>query len=320
MAIMKLVFLVLFFHHANAQTLSTNFHRYSCPNLEGIVSRTTSKFISTTPSLAPALLRLHFHDCFVRGCDGSVLLNSTAGNTAEKASFPNLSLRGFQVVEAAKAAVEKQCPWMVSCADILALVARDAVFQIKGPFWPVPLGRRDGIVSRANEALANLPPPNFNITQLITSFGAKGLSVKDLVVLSGGHTIGVSFCSSFATRIYNFTGRNDADPSMDPAYVAELRRMCPPSDATTTVAMDPGSAQDFDVDYYSMVRQRRGLFQTDAALLDHSATNSYVQQHSTPLGSKSFFDDFAASMVKMGRIGVLTGRAGQIRKICSVVN
>ncbi|KAG6419552.1 hypothetical protein SASPL_121774 [Salvia splendens] len=208
------------------------------------------------------------------GCDGSVLLNSTRGNTAEKDAFPNLSLRGFQVVEAAKAAVEKQCPRMVSCADILALVARDAVFQ--------------------------------------------GLSVKDLVVLSGGHTIGVSFCSSFATRIYNFTGRNDADPTMDPAYVAALRRACPPADATTTVAMDPGSVRDFDVDYYSIVKQRRGLFQTDAALLDHIATKSYVQQHSTAAGSKSFFDDFAASMVKMGRIGVLTGRAGQIRKICSV--
>lgn len=141
-----------------------------------------------------------------------------------------------------------------------------------------------------------------------------------LYINSGGHTIGVSLCSSFATRIYNFTGRNDADPTMDPAYVAALRRACPPADASTTVAMDPGSVGDFDVDYYSIVGRRRGLFQSDAALLDDAATSQYVQQHSGPSGSNSFFQDFAASMVKMGRIEVLTGSAGQIRRVCSAVN
>lgn len=59
------------------------------------------------------------------------------------------------------------------------------VLQIKGPYWQVPLGRRDGTVSIANQALANLPPPFFNITQLIASYSSKGLTIKDLVVLSG---------------------------------------------------------------------------------------------------------------------------------------
>lgn len=57
--------------------------------------------------------------------------------------------------------------------------------QIKGPSWSVPLGRRDGNVSISAETLTNLPPPFFNITQLISLFAAKGLSVQDLVVLSG---------------------------------------------------------------------------------------------------------------------------------------
>lgn len=63
----------------------------------------------------------------MQGCDGSVLLNSTKNNQAEKAAIPNLSLTGFNVIDAAKSAVEKVCPGVVSCADILALVARDAV-------------------------------------------------------------------------------------------------------------------------------------------------------------------------------------------------
>lgn len=66
----------------------------------------------------------------MQGCDGSVLIDSTKNNQAEKDGFPNLSLRGFQVVDAAKVAVEAACPGVVSCADILALVARDAIYQV----------------------------------------------------------------------------------------------------------------------------------------------------------------------------------------------
>ncbi|KAL8478321.1 hypothetical protein ACS0TY_030291 [Phlomoides rotata] len=320
----KLLFLtfivIFFFNQINAQSLSTSFYKKTCPKLEEIVSETTAKFISSAPSLAPALLRMHFHDCFVRGCDGSVLINSTRNNSAEMDSIPNQSLRGFQVIDTVKTAVEKECPGRVSCADILALVARDAVSQIKGPFWKVPLGRRDGNVSISIEALNNLPPPFFNSTQLIASFAAKGLNTKDLVVLSGGHTIGISHCPGFSSRLYNFTGRNDSDPSMDPNYVAALKRKCPPADTTTIVQMDPGSSQNFDVNYFNIVKQRRGLFQSDGALLTDRDTNAYVQLHSTPSGTSSFLKDFAESMVKMGRIGVLTGNAGEIRRICSAVN
>ncbi|XP_027127347.1 peroxidase 27-like [Coffea arabica] len=304
---------------SNGKGLDVNFYEKTCPFLEFIVKDVTAKFISRTPSLAPPLLRMHFHDCFVRGCDGSVLLNSTSKNQAEKAAIPNQFLIGYQVIDAVKSAVEKICPGVVSCADIVALVARDAITLIKGPSWQVELGRRDGTVSIASEALNKLPSPFMNITQLKASFQSVGLSVKDLAVLSGGHTIGISHCIGVNPRLFNFTGKGDTDPSLDPKYLAKLRRQCKPGDVTTILPMD-SSPKKFDIDYYTTVSNRRGLFQSDAALLDDTETKTYIQQHLSHAGSMRFFDDFGVSMVNMGRIGVLTGKNGEIRKQCAFVN
>ncbi|KAI8558297.1 hypothetical protein RHMOL_Rhmol04G0080300 [Rhododendron molle] len=301
------------------QGLTLGFYKASCPSAEDIVKAKTKSYISRVPSLAPSLLRLHFHDCFVRGCEGSVLLNSTSKNTAEKSAGPNLSLRGFQVIDGVKTALEKQCPGVVSCADILALVARDAVMEIGGPSWPVLTGRRDGRVSLATEVSNNLPAPFFNITQLSTIFASKGLTVKDLAVLSGAHTIGVSHCASFSPRLYNFTGKGDTDPSLDPSYVAKLKEACKPKDATTLVEMDPGSFRTFDTHFYTLVGKRRVLFNSDSALLDDHTASAYVRAQALPEGS-TFFNDFGESMMNMGRIGVLTGSSGEIRKHCAFVN
>lgn len=308
------------FHLANAQGLTSGFYNLSCPSAENLVKTMTEKFVAHAPSFAASLLRLHFHDCFVRGCDASVLVNSTSNNIAEKDSIPNLTLRGFQIIDAIKSAVEKQCPGVVSCADIVALVARDAVTAIGGPTWQVLTGRRDGTKSLATDALIGLPAPFMNITQLKAKFASVGLSVKDLAVLSGGHTIGISHCSSFNTRLYNFTGKNDSDPSLHQNYVALLKKQCPlTSLSTSIVEMDPGSFRTFDTHYYSVVGKRKGMFTSDGALLTDSTTLAYVQAQASPQSS-TFLTDFGQSMMNMGKIGVLTGTSGTIRKHCAVIN
>ncbi|KAK8655750.1 hypothetical protein V6N13_108317 [Hibiscus sabdariffa] len=313
---LQLVFVLLVSNIGNAKGLRIGYYHKTCPSAESIIQKATYRVISRAPTLAAPLLRMHFHDCFVRGCDGSVLLNSTTTNLAERDAIPNLSLRGFNVIDAIKAEVEEACPGVVSCADILALAARDS---IHGPYWEVPLGRRDGRVSILNQVFAELPAPFANITQLKQMFAAKGLNLKDLAVLSGGHTIGTSHCLGFVNRLYNFTGRGDTDPSLDPNYIVKLRQKCKPGDTTTLVEMDPGSFKTFDEAYFTLVAKRRGLFQSDAALLDDPETKAYVILQSSTKGS-TFAKDFAESMVKMGRIGVLTGNQGEIRKHCAFVN
>ncbi|XP_065879454.1 peroxidase 27-like [Euphorbia lathyris] len=320
-----LVFALIVFlsvsNSANAQ-LKVGFYSETCPEAEAVVKNVVDQTMAVAPSLAGPLLRMHFHDCFVRGCDASVLLNATNSQQVEKDAIPNLSLRGYQIIDRAKTALEKACPGIVSCSDIIALVARDVTFASKGPYWKVETGRRDGSVSIGSETFTNLVAPSANITTLITRFQAKGLDLKDLVVLSAAHTIGISHCSSFTNRLYNFTGKgleNDSDPTMDSEYVKTMKIKCSPTDQNTLVEMDPGSFKTFDTSYFSLVLKRRGLFESDAALLDNSVTKSYIELQAAGKGS-NFFQDFGVSMVKMGRFGVLTGSNGEIRKVCSRVN
>ncbi|KAI9385145.1 hypothetical protein POPTR_011G027300v4 [Populus trichocarpa] len=315
---LQIIFLVFVFNSANAQ-LKVGFYKDTCPKAEAIVKEVMDQVMKVAPSLSGPLLRMHFHDCFVRGCEGSVLLNSSTGQ-AEKDSPPNLSLRGYQVIDRVKTALEKECPGVVSCADILAIVARDVTVATIGPFWEVETGRRDGRVSTFSEPLTNLPPFFANISQLISMFRSKGLSVKDLVVLSGGHTIGTSHCSSFSSRLYNSTGKDGTDPTLDSEYIEKLKNKCKVGDQTTLVEMDPGSVRTFDNSYYTLVAKRRGLFQSDAALLDNSETKAYVKLQSAATHRSTFFKDFGVSMINMGRVEVLTGKAGEIRNVCSKVN
>ena len=96
--------------------------------MEAIVRKHVSQ---ADAGIKAGLIRLFFHDCFVEGCDASVMVASTGNNTAEKDHPNNLSLAGdgFDTVIRAKAAVDAvpQCRNKVSCADILAMATRDAI-------------------------------------------------------------------------------------------------------------------------------------------------------------------------------------------------
>lgn len=68
---------------------------------------------------------------WLQGCDASVLLDDSGSFVGEKAAPPNLnSLRGFEVIDSIKSELESVCPETVSCADILAIAARDSVVLV----------------------------------------------------------------------------------------------------------------------------------------------------------------------------------------------
>ncbi|KAL2464276.1 Peroxidase 16 [Forsythia ovata] len=302
--------------------LRTDFYRNTCPNVESLVRSAVQRKFQQTFVTAPATLRLFFHDCFVRGCDASVLLASPNGK-AEKEHPDNLSLAGdgFDTVVKAKAAVDSnpQCRNKVSCADILALATRDVVNLAGGPFYQVELGRRDGRISTLAGVQNNLPGPGSNLDQLNTIFSRRGLSQTDMIALSGAHTIGFSHCNRFSKRIYNFSPRNRIDPTLNLQYAMQLRQMCPLRvDPRIAINMDPTTPQTFDNAYFRNLQQGRGLFVSDQVLFSDSRSRATVNLFAS--NNAAFQQAFVQGMIKLGRVEVLTGNKGEIRVDCTRPN
>ncbi|VVB16449.1 unnamed protein product [Arabis nemorensis] len=300
---------------AHAQ-LTSDFYRESCPSLFPAVRRVVQQAVARERRMAASLLRLFFHDCFVNGCDGSILLDDTSSFVGEKTAGPNNnSVRGFEVIDRIKSRVERLCPGVVSCADILAITARDSVRLLGGPSWSVKLGRRDSktaSLSAANSGV--IPPPTSTLNNLIKRFRAQGLSPRDLVALSGAHTIGQAKCATFRNRIYN-------ESNIDLTFALSRQRTCPPSSGSgdnNAATLDLRSPGRFDRNYYRLLLNHRGLLTSDQVLFNNGSTDSLVVAYSRSLDA--FYSDFVKAMVKMGDISPLTGSNGQIRTNCRKPN
>ncbi|KAL1219817.1 Peroxidase 66 [Cardamine amara subsp. amara] len=314
--IFAIIFAVLTIVKPSEAALDAHYYDRSCPAAEKIILETVRNATLYDPKVPARLLRMFFHDCFIRGCDASILLDSTRSNQAEKDGPPNISVRSFYVIEDAKTKLEKACPRTVSCADVIAIAARDVVTLSGGPYWSVLKGRKDGTISRANETV-NLPAPTFNVSQLIQSFAARGLSVKDMVTLSGGHTLGFSHCSSFESRLQSFSKFHDIDPSMNFAFAQSLKKKCPRSNRGKNAGMVLDSTNSvFDNDYYKQILSGKGVFGSDQVLLGDSRTKWIVETFAH--NQKAFFREFAVSMVNLGNFGVK--ESGQVRVNTRFIN
>ncbi|KQK14988.1 hypothetical protein BRADI_1g19980v3 [Brachypodium distachyon] len=315
----------------HCHALQVGYYRDTCPNAETLVRAHIKKALRSDPGNGAGLIRMLFHDCFVNGCDASVLLDPTQTNPRpEKLGAPNNpSLRGYEAIDAAKSALELACPGVVSCADVVAFAARDASYLLSHGrvSFLVPAGRLDGRVSRENDTQF-LPGPSSNLTTLVGSFAAMGMSVEDLVVLSGAHSIGRSHCSSFVQDRLNASSSSSPAPAADMSapLASFLRRRCPASVPVAGVK-DPTVAQDvvtrdvLDNQFYRNVLARRVLFASDAALLEEVDAGRMVRANAR--FPASWERKFARAMVKMAAIGVKgpqgDGR-GEVRRNCRLVN
>ncbi|XP_024403579.1 peroxidase 55 [Physcomitrium patens] len=290
--------------------LSTNFYRSTCKDAETIISVAVTSALSRRPAAAAGIIRMLFHDCFVHGCDASVLIDSPS----EKDAAPNQSLQGFDVIDEAKAAVEAKCPGIVSCSDVLALAAQISVRLLSDGTitYPVALGRRDGLVSNALLVTGRLPPPTASATTLKLLFKAVGLSTEDMVVLSGAHSIGKARCSFFRNRL-----TTPSDANMDPDYAESLKRQCPADKPNNLVDLDVTTPTNLDSEYYKNLQVNKGLLTSDQNLQSDPETQPMVSDNAEP---GTFRTKFADAIRRMSNIGVLTGSAGEIRLNCRRFN
>nr|CAB3455103.1 unnamed protein product [Digitaria exilis] len=292
-----------------------------CPGAEAIVRNVVEKAIGSKRGIGAGLIRLFFHDCFVQGCDASVLLKNTTGSSEETEMFglPNInSLRGFDVIDEAKSELERSCPRKVSCADIVAFAARDAVRNLSNGAidFSMPAGRLDGRVSLKDEAEKNLPGPFDELDDLKKGFSDQGLDEHDLVVLSGAHSIGRARCRFFENRLPR---PNPSD--MEPGLAGRLNVTCENGGDDFHVAQDPETPVVLDSQYYRNVRTGEVLFTSDDALNSTDATRKLVKSFAEST-SFEWEREFAKAMVKMGGIRVKTTKAqgGEIRDKCWIYN
>lgn len=304
--------------------LTLDYYKSSCPRLLSIVRKEMECAVFSDPRNAAIIVRLHMHDCFVQGCDGSVLLDDTVTLKGEKKADQNKhSLRGFKIMDRIKMMVESECPGVVSCADILTIAARDAVILVGGPYWDVPLGRKDARSTNHELADANIPGANEGLLSLISKFAYQGLSVTDLVALSGAHTIGMARCENFRARIYGDIEVTSEKDLLSEAHLNNLRSVCPAVGGNNNVsALDYETPNLFDNSYYHILLKGQGLLNSDQELyssLFGIETRYLVQKYAEdPL---EFFKQFAESMVKMGNITNADSFInGEVRNNCRFIN
>ncbi|CAI0399557.1 unnamed protein product [Linum tenue] len=272
----------------NGQELASNYYDLTCPRALAAIRGSVLAAVRKDRRMGASLLRMHFHDCFVTASD------DTPSFRGEKTAGPNdNSLRGFEVIDAVKSQVESLCPGVVSCADILAVAARDSVVALGGPTWAVQLGRKDS---------TDLPA-------LISSFSDKGFTSKQMVALSGAHTIGHATCRVFRDRIHQNNASSSSD-NIDASFADSLKSGCPPLDAA--------SPAFFDNAYFTNLIANQGLLHSDQQLFGGASTDAHVVDYAKR--PRAFLADFAAAMVKMGSLGVITGTDGEVRANCRKIN
>ncbi|XP_026421185.1 peroxidase P7-like [Papaver somniferum] len=297
-------FVSLLFFSSHAQ-LSTNFYATTCPNLPTIVRGAMTQALNADSRIAASLLRLFFHDCFVNGCDTSILLDDTSTFTGEKnAGLNGNSARGFGVIDTIKSQVEASCAGVVSCADILALAARDG--GLGGQSWTVPLGRRDARTASQSAANNQIPGPSSSLSTLVSMFSAKGFTDAEMTVLFGSHTIGQAGCTSFRNRIYN-------QANIDPEFATTRRANCPSTSGSGDRNLAPLDIQTptrFDNTYFQNLVAQRGLLNSDQVLFNNGSQDALGRTYSQ--NNARFLADSAAAMVKMGNLSPASGTQTEI--------
>ncbi|PKU61306.1 peroxidase 42-like [Dendrobium catenatum] len=318
----SLFFLALFALSAVAKAdtssgLTMNFYKESCPQAEDIIREQVKLLYKRHKNTAFSWIRNIFHDCAVQSCDASLLLDSTRKTLSEKETDRSFGMRNFRYLEEIKDAVERECPGVVSCADILVLSARDGIVAAGGPTIALKTGRRDGRKSRAEVVEKFLPDHNESISSVLEKFGAMGIDIAGVVALLGAHSVGRTHCVKLVHRLYP-----EVDPALNPDHVPHMLKKCydpiPDPKAVQYVRNDRGTPMKLDNNYYRNILDNKGLLMVDHELAHDPRTRPYVKKMAK--SQDYFFEHFARAITLLSENNPLTGENGEIRRHCNLSN
>ncbi|EMS64478.1 Peroxidase 1 [Triticum urartu] len=294
----------------------------SCISLVVLVALATAASAQLSPtfydSSCPGALAAIKSAVTAAGCDASVLLSGNEQNAGPNAG----SLRGFGVIDGIKAQVEAVCKQTVSCADILAVAARDSVVALGGPSWTVPLGRRDSTGANAGLANSDIPGPGSSRAQLEAAFLKKGLDTVDML---GGPSWTVPLGRRDSTGANaglansDIPGPGSSRAQLEAAFLKKGLDTVDMSGGNGNLApLDATTPNTFDNAYYTDLLSQKGLMHSDQVLFNGDTTDNTVRNFAS--NPAAFSSAFTTAMIKMGNIAPLTGAQGQIRLSCSKVN
>ncbi|XP_031253572.1 peroxidase 21-like [Pistacia vera] len=303
--------------HSGKSELQYNYYAESCPNAEEIIKQEVIKLYKIHGNTAVSWVRNLFHDCVVKSCDASLLLETVNGIESEQASDRSFGMRNFKYVKTIKDALEQECPITVSCADVVALSARDGIVMLGGPRIEMKTGRRDSKESYFAEVDSLIPNHNDSISSVLSRFQSLGVDVEATVALLGAHSVGRVHCINLVHRLYP-----TVDPTLDPHYAEYLKGRCPKPDPDPKAVLyarnDRETPMILDNNYYKNVLNHKGLLIIDQQLASDPTTLPYVEKMAADNGY--FQDQFSQAVLLLSENSPLTGDQGEIRKDCRYVN
>nr|BAK06723.1 predicted protein [Hordeum vulgare subsp. vulgare] len=147
----------------------------------GVVASVVQSAVANESRVGASILRLFFHDCFVQGCDGSLLLDDTASFQGRRWQRPTTG----QYVGSRSSTPSRWPSRRSAQASSPAPTSSPSPPGTASSPWAGKVGRRDSTTASFSGANNNIPPPTSGLANLTSLFAAQGLSHKDMVALSG---------------------------------------------------------------------------------------------------------------------------------------
>ncbi|EFJ45232.1 L-ascorbate peroxidase [Volvox carteri f. nagariensis] len=263
----------------------------------------------------PIIVRLGWHDSgtYDKNIAEWPARGGATGSIRFKPEIDHAANKGLAIALGILGPMKKKFP-EVSYADLFQMASAVAVEAAGGPKIPMRYGRKDATSPEQCVPDGRLPGAAHPFADGSTSpaehlrrvFGRMGLTDQEIVVLSGGHTLGRARPerSGFGADKTKYTdvgpGTSSASPSGSPD------RPVTPKPVGQLGTSWTANWLEFDNSYFTEVKAKRDadllVLPTDACLFEDDGFRPYAEKYAAD--QEAFFADYALAQQKLSELGV----------------